>query len=268
MKNYNNYTNGDDLELMTGADQLDSEEDDVTDVLNGEFDDIMSMEDEELDTLMDAEADRDDVLDVSEAVEAARTLVEECQGVNEDGQPKATVALTLEMVHRDTEVRRLIAQQAMYRPVVHIERRRKFIELSFTFPTAMDNHLRVMLANLDKYSDKVDSENEASVENAQLSIIILPIVALGSFYMVALNPVLWALQPSEFNGPINQLKVLVECEDVGFMQTDEMDIRGIEAAIQREYDAEGRAYDAMEAKEEAIRARNAEFNVFGGDNAS
>lgn len=260
MKYYDEYDT-DDIDVAVGADQLDAEEDDVSDVLNGDFDDIMDMSDDELDSLMDADEDKEDIQDVPESVLAARTLVDECQGVDENGFPKATIALTLEKIDKTTEEHHIVAQQAVWKPIVHIFRRRQFVEISFTFPNATDRDMHVMMTHLDKYGDMVTNDDENNPTFTQLTFVILPVTALGTFYMFALNPIFWAMQPSEFNGPINQIKMIVDCEDIGFVQTDEIDTASIESSIQRELEIAQSAYANMEAKDAQRKARNEEFNA-------
>jgi hypothetical protein len=260
MKYYDEYDT-DDIDVAVGADQLDAEEDDVSDVLNGDFDDIMDMSDDELDSLMDADEDKEDIQDVPESVLAARTLVDECQGVDENGFPKATIALTLEKIDKTTEEHHIVAQQAVWKPIVHIFRRRQFVEISFTFPNATDRDMHVMMTHLDKYGEMVTNDDENNPTFTQLTFVVLPVTALGTFYMFALNPIFWAMQPSEFNGPINQIKMIVDCEDIGFVQTDEIDTASIESSIQRELEIAQSAYANMEAKDAQRKARNEEFNA-------
>jgi hypothetical protein len=264
MKYYDEYDT-DDIDVAIGTDQLDSEEDDIVAALGGEYDDILETDDDDIDTLMDAEDDKDVMNDIPTAVLAARTLVEECEGVTEEGYPKATLALTMETVNKITEDRKMVAQQAVYKPVVSIAKRHQFTEINLSFPTANDRDMRVMMNHLDKYGALVANEDETSTEITQLTFAILPVSALGTFYMAAINPIFWVIQPSEMNGPLNQVKILFDCEDIAFIQTDEIDVASIESSIQRELEAEQSAYEAMEAKDEARRARNSQYMFNAND---
>lgn len=247
------YDYEDEIETAVGATQLGADDDDATDAINGNYDDIMDFNSDDLDVMMDADDDLSDVENLPDAdAEIARNIVKECQGIDDDGQPKAAIALTLEMMHVDNS-RKVISQQAMFRPVVTINRRMEFIEIIFTFKTAIDSNLKVMFANLEKYGQKLNDITELATEAPILSITIVPTISLGCYYMVALNPVMWALQPQAVNGPVNQLKVIVRCEDVGFYQADDMDLSQIEAEVRREIENERNAIDIMEQKEEARR---------------
>ena len=57
MATYSNHNNDDEFEAAVGANQLNSVEDDITDVLNGDFDDIMNLTEDDMDSLMDARPD-------------------------------------------------------------------------------------------------------------------------------------------------------------------------------------------------------------------
>lgn len=249
------YDYDDEIETAVGATQLGADDDDATDAINGDYDDIMEINDSDLDAMMSAEDDLSDIENLPDAsAEIARAIVDECQGLDVDGHPKAAVSVSLEILRIDN-TRRTLSQQAMYKPVITINRRMEFIEMVFAFPTAIDANLKVMFSNLEKYGRQLNDITELATEAPILSITVVPIVSLGCYYMVAINPVMWALQPSAVNGPINQLKVIFRCEDVGFYQADDMDMTKIEAEVRREMLAEQEALEIMEQKEEERRQR-------------
>ena len=84
-----------------------------------------------------------------------------------------------------------------------------------------------------------------------LAITIVPIASLGACYMVANQPLFWAIQSEKFGGPMNQLKVIIRGVDLNFYQTDEIDLKEIAAAVQREREAEDEFYEQAQAKEDA-----------------
>jgi hypothetical protein len=150
----------------------------------------------------------------------------------------------------------------MYKPLVNINRRFDFIEIILTFPTAIDNQLRVLYAHLEKYGQKLNDLTEASTMIPLMSCTIVPIVGMGCYYIVAHNPVLWALQSEKVGVAPTQMKLIVRCEDVHFFQTDETNLADIHAAVLREQEAEDAYMDAIEQKEEERRARDAAATSF------
>lgn len=265
MKRYDNIPD-DELEAVYGSDQLNAPDDDVANVVNGGYDDLLAMSDDELDALMDADDDMPDIGDVDSDAAMARAIVEECQGVYPDGKPKAAVSIILDMVSQNMKSKRTIAQQSIYKPVVYINRRMEFIEIAFEFPTELDANLKVMFANVEKYGQKQNEYDELSTEAPMFSLTLIPVAALGSMYIVAINPIFWAIQPKRINEPAKILKMLFKCDEVGFYQTDEIDMGQIQAELQREMDARAEMLDIMERKEEEQRNRNSSFSVRDGAN--
>ena len=257
--NYNDKYE-DDIEAAVGANQLNSVEDDITDALNGDFDDILAMNDDDIDTMMDAGDDLAEMGGLPDSdADFARQIVADCNGTDEEGDAKAAVSVMLEMVAPLAETRRVMAQQAMYRPIVYINKRVEFIEVILKFPTELDANLRVLLANLDKYSDALNKTDELSVEVPYFTVVLFPLRSLGTYYMSLANPVMWALTTEKVGAPTDMLKLVFKCDDVGFYQTDEIDMADIQSAIQREEQAELEARAEMEEKDQRKREHEAEM---------
>lgn len=255
------YYDNNDINSMIGNNPLNSDDDDVTSALNGEYDDIM--DDTSLESLMDADGDLSDIGDFEYSEEElARTIAEESQGVDEEGQPCAAISLSIEMVNADLTQRRTISQHAMFRPVLTINPRDEFIELLLTFPSAIDSNIKVTMFNLDKYNQLLQEMTQSSVECPVLTFVIVPTSGLGCYYMSAMHPLFWALHSEKAGDQPKQIKVLFKAEDVNFFQTDEIDMVAIEAERQREIANEEAAYDYMEAKEKEIRQKEYVDDLF------
>lgn len=256
------FYDDDDIEAAVGDSQLHADDADAMDALNGDYDDIMDDSDDSLEEMMDADDDQEELGGIPEdETLAAQEIVSQCTGTLEDGTPKAAVAVALDMVNPITFHKQSLATQAMYKPVVEFRSRLDFLEVLFTFPTATDTNLRVFFNHLEKYGQKLDSI-EADDEMVPLfTVTIVPIAALGSAYMVAAQPAFWALSSPTFGGALNQIKVSFRAADVNFWMTDETDIGGILAAVQREREAEDEFYAQAAAREEEKRAaENARFS--------
>lgn len=260
MATYSNHSNDDEFEAAVGANQLNSVEDDITDVLNGDFDDIMNLTEDDMDTLMDARDDLADLEGVPDDAEFARHIVEECVGVDEQGEARAAVSMLLEMVSGDDmSSHRVISQQAIYKPIIEINKRMEFIEVLFHYPTAIDTNLRVMMSNLDKYAMLLNENMELSVEVPFFTTVLFPLTSLGTFYMTLHNPVMWALTADKAGEPCTTIKVVYRCEDIGFYQTDDIDMADVQAAIDREEEAKMNAMDILEEKEAQKAAYDAKM---------
>jgi hypothetical protein len=257
------FDDDDDIEAAVGGSQLHADDDDALDALNGNFDGIMD-EHDNIEDMMDADDDLEELGGVQDDDAAiAQEIVNQCSGTLDDGTPKAAVSIALDMVNPETYKKQSIASQAVYKPVVHINKRMEFIEIVLTFPTAIDTNLRVMHANLEKYGQKLNELDELSQMIPIMAITIVPITGLGCYYIVANNPVFWAVQSEKFGGPANQMKILIRCEDLNFFQTDEVDISEITAAVMREREAEAEYIEQVAQREDERRRRDAGFNVNG-----
>ena len=245
--------NFDDLKAVTGDDQLYAEDTEANDVLSGEYDEFLTEED--LETLMDAEDDEMEEANLPDGdAELARGVVRECVGVDEKGNPKAAIGLSLDMVNPYTDTSKTIAEQSTGRPIVDINKRFDFIEVALTFKTPIDNEMRTMWGHLERFGALLNTVTELSKEAPALTMAIVPYTGVGAFYIIATNPIGWYLQPDKVGGEVKQIKLLFHCEDVNFYQTDEMDIESIGAAVIREMEAEAEAVEKMQEKEERDRA--------------
>lgn len=244
--------NYDDYKAVTGEDQLNAEDVEINNVANGDYDEYLSEED--LETLMDAEEDEDDEANLPDAdAELAREVVKECVGVDEKGNPKAVIGLSLAMVNPYTEHSRTIAEQATGRPVVEINKRFDFIEIALTFKTPIDSELRTMWGHFERFGLLLNNVTELSQEAPSAIMAIVPYTGVGAFYIVAANPIGWYLQPDKVGGEVKQIRLLYHCEDVSFFQTDEMDIESIGASVIREMEAEANAIEKRLEREEEER---------------
>lgn len=255
------FYDDDDIEAAVGDSQLHADDADAMDALNGDYDDIMDDSDDSLEEMMDADDDQEELGGIPEdETLAAQEIVSQCTGTLEDGTPKAAVAVALDMVNPITFHKQSLATQAMYKPVVEFRSRLDFLEVLFTFPTANDTNLRVFFNHLEKYGQKLDNIEADDQMVPLLTVTIVPIASLGSAYMVAAQPAFWALSSPTFGGILNQIKVSFRAADVNFWMTDETDIGGILAAVQREREAEDEFYAQAAARDEEKRAaENARF---------
>lgn len=256
------FYDDDDIEAAVGENQLHADDDDALDALNGDFDDIMDDSEDELEDMMDAEDDQYSMGGIPEdETVIAQEIVAQCTGVHEDGAPKAAIAIALDMVNPMTYQKQSLANQAIYKPVLEFKARMDFIEILFTFPTANDANLRVLYNHLEKYGQKVDELETTATNVPVFACTIVPIAAMGTAYMVAMQPVFWGLTSKQFGGQLNQLKVAFRAADVNFFTTDETDLTSIIAAVQREQEAEDEFFSQAAAREEERRAmRDSDFS--------
>ena len=255
---YNDYDDFEDLSLATGDAQADLDDETAQDAVNGTYD-TLEEEIDEIDTMMDAQADRDDIGEwLPDTPEVVEEIVAQCQGVAEDGYPAAAISLTLDMLNPFTVTKQTLAEQALYKPIVTINKRYEFVELILDFQKPNDPDMRVMLSHLNKYAEKMNEETIRSESVPVLMVTVVPIMSLGTYYAVFSHPVTWSISSPDMNTLPTQVKLLFKSQDLTFFQTDEVDLAAIESSIQREERAKQEFLLHAEEKEEMRRQRAAD----------
>lgn len=248
----------------TRDDQLDSEDQFVSDVLNGDYNTYLN--DDELEELMNAEDDAEEESSLPDAdAVLTREVVRECEGVDEHGHPKSAIGLTLSMIDTrledlDNSPGKTLAQQSLVKPVVTINKRFEFIEILLDFPSQADTELKVLWAHLQRFGGLLNDVTELSQEAPLLNTVFVPLAGMGAYFISANNPVYWAIQSPNPTEGARQIGLLFHCEDVDFYQTDEMDVESIATAVVREAEIEEQARLRMEEEEEAKARQREEAN--------
>lgn len=214
---------------------------------------------EELQELFGMNADLDALEEsgVSQKEVLARTVLKAVQGVNEDNMPKACLSLSLMNYFSDAKRFGNIAEQALYKPVVEINKRGDFCLIVLKFPNDRDVSLRTLVSHLNKYGDMENQLTSQSKNIPFASLTIVPVDALGVLYMTAVNPIMWVAQPDapktlgdiSTSKELKNLHILFPLENLEFYQSDEIDMTDIIAAAQRQEDATQEYYNQLAEKE-------------------
>lgn len=247
-----------DLHHVLGEDQIDADDDKMEDVLNGMYDEEMA---DDIELVMDADSDKADEEDIpdNEAL-IARSIVSQCEGIDDDGMPKVTIGIAIDQVNPYEQTKKTVAQTAFCKPVLKVNIVQEFIELRFDFKTAVDRDLRVMWSHLEKYGELCTAMTEKSQETPFMTIVMAPFSAVGTCYMTALNPIMWNLQPPKPGDECTQIKVLLHADNLEFYETDEISLENIEAQAQRIINSRQESYESALEAEEAKAAAVARSN--------
>jgi hypothetical protein len=197
---------------------------------------------DELETWMDAQADQPsaDHDDPEEAI--ALSILHLCEGVDDVGLPSVTIAMTLEKYNPDNNRYTSIAQMTLYEPILSVNARQNFLELTLTFPKADSSNLKVLWSHLENYREL---EAQQSITDSELILFSLVLV-----------------QPSTLGGELNQIRLLLHAEDLRFYQTDEIDLEEVDAIAQRNLMAQDEALaeaDKKEAERQAAQQKSEEI---------
>ena len=247
------------LKIATNNNQANADDVAEEDALEGAYDDDKL--EEELDTVMNADEDIEAEADIEDAENTyARLILEQCQGVDEDNKPKATIAISLTLENPETEKQKVLAEAAFCSAPLEINGRHRFVEVVLTYKSPSAQEMKVLWAHLQKYGElvnKVDYMN--AVEIPSFKMYIVPFSTLGTSFMSAVEPVSWTLCSSKPETLPDQLRILFDSDDVDFYETDEIDLEAVDAEAQRMLDQNAEAYykaEELEREKSEQEARN------------
>lgn len=158
-------------------------------------------------------------------------------GKNEDNNPNCSFTLCTQkwsIMEEDKEPE-TIGEHPAYKPVLDMQKHGKFIQIDLEYPTSSDIDLKIMWNMLEKYGQELDEVNEDSESIPMSALTIVPLVYEGCYYMIAINPIFWTLQPSQPGKEATVIRLLYEEENLNFYEASEedIDIEGIEADVDR-----------------------------------
>lgn len=163
-------------------------------------------------------------------------IIKAACGKNEDNNPNCTFTLCTQkwsiMEDKEPET---IGEHPAYKPVLNIQKHGKFIQIDLEYPATSDTDLKIMWNMLEKYGRELDEVDDDS-ESIPMSVLtMVPLVYEGCYYMIAINPIFWALQPSQPGKDATVIRLLYEEENLNFYEASEedIDIESVEADVDR-----------------------------------
>jgi hypothetical protein len=193
-----------------------------------ETENAMDVEDDKIQAELDS---KEDIPEFN--ADLVQRIVSECCGKDDSGMPKAAITVSSEMWSTISNASRSIAQQSSNKPTVQIYKHFEFVQIDLKFMSYVDNDLKVLWNTLEKYGTALNSIDGACKEVPFLSLTIVPLIEQGSYYIICTNPVFWALQPERPGQYANTIRLYFRSEDMGFYESDDIDMNEIEASAQR-----------------------------------
>lgn len=154
-------------------------------------------------------------------------------GKDASGHPKAAITLGIEMWTLKNNTSRNVATYSSNKPVIDIQKHYDFIQIDMQFASKIDNDLKVLWSHIERFGKTLDGINEGSREVPFFTLTIVPVEEQGGYYIVCTNPIFWCLQPAKPGMDANVLRMQFRSEDVGFFESDDIDMYEIEANVQR-----------------------------------
>lgn len=113
-----------------------------------------------------------------------------------DNHTKSNIGLFHELWNKDGETVNRIQEISLDKPVVNISKHSGFILVDLEFVTHLDADFRQCYHMLNKFFSAESSEDDNAEDVPVLVLSIIPHEYDGSYYFLALNPVLWTITPS------------------------------------------------------------------------
>ncbi len=169
------------------------------------------------------------------------------------GFSRTSLVADCSTINLATKDEKQIVSVSMQKPVIKIERHGDFVQLDFTFKSALDNDIKMLWMALELYGKTVSDVNPSVAENnviASGSITLIPAKYEGRYFAVAAMPIFWSLTSLEPNEMANTVRVLVETSSFQVFEANNLDMD----AIKKEAEDEISYRRRMEA--EAVKKNN------------
>lgn len=105
---------------------------------------------------------------------------------------------------KDAEKYKTISERMIYNALVEIEPRNEIVSVRLKFKSAVDPELRLIWALLQEFGKRSSLLNE-NAKQQMLSLSVMPNDYAGQVMVMAVNPILWTLEPETVGMPINNI---------------------------------------------------------------
>lgn len=127
----------------------------------------------------------------------------------------------------------VIAEFSSLEPIVSVIIGGEITWVSLKFTSDKSGDLSLFFRTLERYLEETDNNTESSQAVSFISLI--PIELAGQYYINAMNPIMWAIEPESVGEDARILRVAFFSEDVSFLESDLDDDffdRALEAATE------------------------------------
>lgn len=105
---------------------------------------------------------------------------------------------------KNPEKYKVISERMIYNALVEIEPRNEIVSIRLKFKSAVDPELRLIWSLLKDFGKRSSLLNE-NQKQQMLSLSIMPNDYAGQVMVMAMNPILWTLEPETVGMPINNI---------------------------------------------------------------
>lgn len=170
----------------------------------------------------------EDYIDIS-------SIIKSMKGFDENHLSNTSLAITFEKWSTEEDAQRQIAQASTKKANVSIERHGAYIQCQLEFSTHVDKDLNQIYHILEMFGQECEKMNENDTEVPMIIFSFLPELSNGEYYVTAINPIFWNIQPSSPSSINNNiLRIQFLEEQFAFYKTDAIDMNGIQNDVERE----------------------------------
>lgn len=161
-------------------------------------------------------------------------------GVDKDGHSKSLSILGAHIYNLadPTKEPKVIAEFSSKEPVISIHVSGEITWIDFKFHSDQSHDLSLYFRTLERFLEETDNNTES--ENAAAFATVMPIELKGRYYINAVNPVMWAMEPEAVGEVSRILRIAFFSDNVSFLESD-LDDNFIEQALTESEDVNNHA---------------------------
>lgn len=143
---------------------------------------------------------------------------------------------------------KVIRELACKKPVVNIHRSFNKVYVELEFGTHLDVDLDMMNSLLSNTYAAANSLEEGTDQFSLVTLSIVPEKYAGYFYIIATDPMFWALTADNPRSELNTLRFVFDENDFFVMEADEEDVEAAREEALQDMEAEERKQGFYEEK--------------------
>ena len=148
-----------------------------------------------------------------------KEILDATKGINDDGSSKVGVSVSLEMLNALTRQIEHIDDAIFLESNVDIKRHDAFLQIDLMYKTSTSEDLLKMWEFIDTfYSNALDTTADDVNRTPMCLVSILPYALNGEYYIQAINPIFWSLQPKAPGSSYTIVRLKFEETDVQFLR--------------------------------------------------
>lgn len=180
-------------------------------------------------------------------------------GRDPDGQSKAITIIGAHNYSMTDELAdpEVIAEFSSLEPEVSMAINNDIAWISLTFNSDKSSDLALYFRTLERYLEEVGKSHPDKSPVSFLSII--PVDFTGQYYINAIHPIMWAVEPESIGSDFRILRIAYFAENIAFLESN-LDEGFFDEALRSAKEENKEEFVAVNAKEYADLDRDAYFN--------